>query len=55
LGVALNLALVWQYVAGGFRLASISYFAVFGLFLIILGFQTFGFTLLAEMMRRLAR
>jgi glycosyltransferase involved in cell wall biosynthesis len=54
-GVALNANLLWNYVAGGFRLESISYPAVFGLFLIIMGFQTFGLTLLAEMMRRLSR
>jgi glycosyltransferase involved in cell wall biosynthesis len=54
-GVALNANLLWNYVAGGFHLESISYPAVFGLFLIIMGFQTFGLTLLAEMMRRLSR
>lgn len=54
-GLALNVALLWRYVAGGFRLAEISYVAVFGLFLIIIGFQTFGFSLLTEMMRRISR
>lgn len=54
-GVLLNLNLLWKYVAGGLRLEEVSHLAVFGLFLIIMGFQTFGFTLLAEMMRRLTR
>jgi hypothetical protein len=55
LGVVLDLGLVVQYVAGGLRLDVISHLGVFGLFLIIIGFQTFGFTLLAEMMRRLTK
>ncbi len=54
-GVVLNVNLLWSYIAGGFKLEAISYPAVFGLFLIIMGFQTFGLTLLAEMMRRLDR
>lgn len=54
-GALLTLMLVRDYVTGGFRLAEVSYSAVFGLFLIIIGFQTFGLTLLAEMMRRIAR
>jgi glycosyltransferase involved in cell wall biosynthesis len=55
LGIVLNVNLLWHYIAGGLRLDQISFLAVFGLFLIIMGFQTFGFTLLAEMMRRIAR
>ncbi len=55
LGLAFDIQLVWSYVAGGFRLAEMSYVSIFGLFLIIMGFQTFGLTLLAEMMRRLSR
>jgi len=55
LGVGLDLSLVWTYVAGGLRLEQVSHLGVFGLFLIIIGFQTFGFTLLAEMMRRLTK
>jgi glycosyltransferase involved in cell wall biosynthesis len=54
-GIVLNISLLWQYIAGGLRLAEISHVAVLGLFLIIIGFQTFGFTLLTEMMRRLTR
>ncbi len=54
--VALGLALVgrfgWHYVQGGLRLEQISYSAIFGLLLIVLGFQTFGFTLLLEMAQR---
>lgn len=45
--------LVWRYVAGGMRLAGISYPAILGLLFIILGFQTFGFTLLLEMSQRM--
>ena len=51
-GLALNANLLRNYIAGGLRLDQVSFLAVFGLFLIIVGFQTFGFTLLAEMMRR---
>lgn len=54
--VAMGLALVgrfgWHYVQGGLRLEQISYSAIFGLLLIVLGFQTFGFTLLLEMAQR---
>ena len=42
----------WHYVRGGMRLEQISYPGIFGLLLIILGFQTFGFTLLLEMAQR---
>jgi glycosyltransferase involved in cell wall biosynthesis len=55
LGVLLNVNLVWSYISEGLRLAQISYLGVFGLFLIIIGFQIFGFTLLAEMVRRTTR
>ena len=55
LGVLMNLTLLWQYFSGGLRLYEISYVAVYGLFLITVGFQTFGFTLLTEMMRRISR
>jgi glycosyltransferase involved in cell wall biosynthesis len=54
-GAVLTLMLLRDYVADGFRLREVSYGAVFGLFLIIVGFQTFGLTLLAEMMRRISR
>jgi glycosyltransferase involved in cell wall biosynthesis len=55
LGLLLTGHLAWQYVAQGLKLQSISHAAVFGLFLIIVGFQTFGFTLMIEMMRRISR
>lgn len=54
--VAAGLLLVgrlgWHYIQGGMRLEQISYPGIFGLLLIVLGFQTFGFTLLLEMARR---
>ena len=55
IGLLLNAHLLWQYVAGGLELREISHGAIFGLFLIIIGFQTFGFTLLIEMTRRISR
>jgi hypothetical protein len=54
-GVVLVGTLVWRYVRMGLRLESISHPAIFGLLLIILGFQTFCFTLLLEMAQRVAR
>ena len=42
----------WHYIHGGMRLSEISYGGIFGLLLIMLGFQTFGFTLLLEMAQR---
>jgi hypothetical protein len=51
-GLLLVGRLGWHYVQGGMRLENISYSAIFGLMLILLGFQTFGFTLLLEMARR---
>lgn len=42
----------WHYVQGGMRLETISYSGIFGLMLILMGFQTFGFTLLLEMAQR---
>jgi glycosyltransferase involved in cell wall biosynthesis len=57
LGVGLLLVstLAWHYVAHGMRLATISHPAILGLLLVILGFQTFCFTLLLEMTRRIVR
>jgi len=56
LGVVAGLVLVgrlgWHYVQGGLRLEQISYTGIFGLLLILLGFQTFAFTLLLEMAQR---
>jgi hypothetical protein len=53
IGLGLDAELVSNYVANGFRLPEFSKPAIFGLLLIILGFQTFCFTLLIEMLRRL--
>jgi glycosyltransferase involved in cell wall biosynthesis len=55
LGLLLTGRFLWQYIADGFRLSQVSHSAVLGLFLIVIGFQTFGFTLLIEMMRRVRR
>jgi glycosyltransferase involved in cell wall biosynthesis len=55
LGLALVGDFVWSYVAGGLRLSELSHPAILGLLFIILGFQTFGFTLLLEMSQRVVR
>jgi glycosyltransferase involved in cell wall biosynthesis len=54
-GLVLTTPLVWQYARGGLTLTHVSHPAVTGLFLTMMGFQTFCFTLLLEMMRRVAR
>jgi len=54
-GVALTSPLLFQYAQGGLRLTHVSHPAVTGLFLMVMGFQTFCFTLLLEMLRRVAR
>ena len=54
-GLVLTAPLVWQYGTGGLKLTHVSHPAVTGLFLTVMGFQTFCFTLLLEMVRRLAR
>ncbi|HEX7517102.1 MAG TPA: glycosyltransferase family 2 protein [Chthoniobacterales bacterium] len=54
LGVILLGTLVYRYVNHGLRLEAISHPAILGLLLIILGFQTFCFTLLMEMALRVA-
>ena len=46
--------LVYQYLHSQFRLFEISHPAIFGLLLLIVGFQTFCFTLLLEMAQRVA-
>ncbi len=51
-GLLLVGRLGWHYVQGGMRLTQISYSSIFGLLLIVLGCQTFGFTLLLEMAQR---
>ena len=54
LGLGLTAPLLFQYAQGGLRLTHVSHPAVTGLFLLIMGFQTFCFTLLLEMLRRVA-
>jgi uncharacterized membrane protein YdcZ (DUF606 family) len=44
--------LVYHYLKHGLQLEAISHPAILGLLLIILGFQTFCFTLLMEMAKR---
>jgi glycosyltransferase involved in cell wall biosynthesis len=53
-GVMLLGALVYRYLSHGLRLEAISHPAILGLLLIVLGFQTFCFTLLMEMAQRVA-
>src|ERR1041384_1816423 len=53
-GLLLLGALVYHYLTSDFRLFEISHPAIFGLLLIIIGFQTFCFTLLLEMAQRVA-
>ncbi len=51
-GAILLGALVYRYLKHGLRLETISHPAILGLLLVILGFQTFCFTLLMEMAKR---
>jgi hypothetical protein len=53
-GIVLLGTLVYHYLNAEFRLFEISHPAIFGLLLIIVGFQTFCFTLLLEMAQRVA-
>ncbi len=53
-GTMLLATLVYRYLNHGLRLQAISHPAILGLLLIILGFQTFCFTLLMEMAQRVA-
>ena len=53
-GLLLVGPLVWSYIGKGLKLEHLSYSAILGLLLIILGFQTFAFTLLLEMSQRVA-
>lgn len=55
IGLGLAGDFVWHYIAGGLRLSELSHPAILGLLFIILGFQTFGFTLLLEMSQRVVR
>jgi hypothetical protein len=54
MGTMLLGTLVYAYLNHGLRLQAISHPAILGLLLIILGFQTFCFTLLMEMAQRVA-
>ena len=54
IGLTLLGVLVFHYLRSDFRLFEISHPAIFGLLLIIVGFQTFCFTLLLEMAQRVA-
>jgi glycosyltransferase involved in cell wall biosynthesis len=53
IGMALLATLVYRYLKHGLRLETISHPAILGLLFVVLAFQTFGFTLLVEMIRRL--
>ena len=55
LGLFLDVPFSVRYVSNGFRITALSYSAIFGLLLIVLGVQTFAFTLLLELGRRLKR
>jgi len=52
-GLCFVAVLAWRYIDHGMRLPEISRPAIFGLLLIILGFQTFCFSLLLEMGKRI--
>jgi len=51
-GLVLLANLTYHYLKRGLQLEAISHPAILGLLLVILGFQTFGFTLLMEMAKR---
>jgi glycosyltransferase involved in cell wall biosynthesis len=51
-GAALNVGLLWQWLRHGFHLEEVYHLGVLGLLLIVLGFQTFTFTLLFQMIHR---
>ena len=51
-GAAIDLPFLFGYIANRGRLESISYPAIFGLLLIVLAVQLFGFTLLLELLRK---
>jgi glycosyltransferase involved in cell wall biosynthesis len=53
-GAALLAILVYRYLRHGLQLQSISHPAILGILFVILGFQTFCFTLLMEMAQRVA-
>jgi len=49
-GLVCTLPLVIEWVANGFALTGLSYLSIYGLLLMVLGFQTFCFTLLLQIM-----
>jgi glycosyltransferase involved in cell wall biosynthesis len=49
-GLVLDLILLGQWIVGHMRLDALSYTGIFGLLLLICGFQTFTFTLIFEIM-----
>jgi Glycosyl transferase family 2 len=51
-GLVLDGILLEDWISHGFRLTDLSYFGALGLLLIVLGFQTFTFTLLLQMVGR---
>jgi hypothetical protein len=51
-GLVLLGNLTYHYLKHGLQLEAISHPAILGLLLVILGFQTFGFTLLMEVAKR---
>lgn len=53
IGTLLDGVLAWTWIQRDLALTSVSYPAILGLMLILAGFQTFGFTLLLEMSKRL--
>ena len=54
-GLCLDVPFLLGYIRNGLRLTGLSQSAIFGLLMILLGVQTFGFTLLLELARRLKR
>jgi glycosyltransferase involved in cell wall biosynthesis len=53
-GLVLDSLMLYNYVAAGFRLTEIVYSGIGGLLFIIVGFQTFAFTLLIEMVQHIS-
>jgi glycosyltransferase involved in cell wall biosynthesis len=49
-GIVPNVKLLIRWLGAGFHLVALEYSSVFGLLLMILGFQTFGFTLLLHIL-----
>jgi glycosyltransferase involved in cell wall biosynthesis len=54
-GIVPNVVLLVRWLSSDFHLFAIAYPSVFGLLLMILGFQTFGFTLLLHMLGQRSR